>query len=86
MVNNSFIENRICYRYTLKLPMRQFKGVTMTYVYEHREKVESLHLQTWQVPCPLSLSLLNIPNCQLVLECLSIYICMPTVSEGLDGI
>ena len=61
----------ICCRYTLV-------RVPTTYVTENKEE-NYLEIYFLQVSCPLSLPLLNIPNCQSVLEfleCLSTANCL----------
>ena len=45
--------------------MRQFQCVPTTYVTENKEE-NYLEIYIFQVSCPLSLPLLNIPNCQSV--------------------
>ena len=51
---------------------RQFQCVTTTYVTENKEE-NDLEIYIFQISCPLSLPLLNIPNCQSVLIYLSLY-------------
>ena len=46
--------------------MMQFQCVPTTYVTENKENY--LKIYTYQVSFPLSLRLLNIPNCQSVLK------------------
>ena len=50
---------------------RQYQYVPTTYVTKNKEKY--LEIYTFQVSCPLSLHLLNIPNCQSILKFLSLY-------------
>ena len=66
MVKNSFIEKNLCCGYTLELPhrgnsMSQFQCVPTTYVTENKEE-NYLKIYIFQVLCPLSLPILNIPN------------------------
>ena len=42
------------------------------YVTENKEE-NNLEIYIFQVSCPLSIALLNIPNCQSVLKFLSLY-------------
>ena len=51
---------------------RQFQGEPTTYVTENKEE-SYLEIYTFQASCPLSLPLLNIPNCQSVLKFLPLY-------------
>ena len=51
---------------------RQFQCVPTTYVSENKEE-NYLEIYVFQVSYPLSLPLLDIPNCQLVLKFLSFY-------------
>ena len=55
-------------RYTLELPYRGQQYMLL----KIRKLVLSLHLNL--VPCPLSLPILNISNCQSVLEYLSLHL------------
>ena len=74
MVKNSFIEKTYVVG-TLHIgiaSMRQFQCVPTTYVTENEEE-NYLEIYIFQVSCPLSLPLLNIPNCQSVLKFLSLY-------------
>ena len=49
-----------------------FRCVTTTYVTENKEE-NYLEIYIFQVSCPLSLPLLNIPNCQSVLKFLLLF-------------
>ena len=60
MVKNSFIEK------TYDVGTHNI-SVPTTYVTENREE-NCLEIYIFQVSCPLSLPLLNIPNCQSVLN------------------
>ena len=50
----------------------QFQCVPTAYVTENKEE-NYLEIYIFQVSCPSSLPLLNIPNCQSVLKFLSLY-------------
>ena len=66
MVKNSFIEKT----YVVGIHWNCLCEST-TYVTENKENY--LEIYSYQVSCPLSLPLLNIPNCQSVLKFLSLY-------------
>ena len=70
MVKNSFEKTYAVESYMLI--ERQFQCVPTTYVTENKEEIY-LEVYIFEVPCPLSLPFLNIPNCQLVLTILSLY-------------
>ena len=87
MVKNSFIEKTYVvgtqwnclivptiYVFSINefFTIRQFQCVPSTYVTENKEE-NYLEIYIFQVSCPLSLHLLNIPNCQSVLKFLSLY-------------
>ena len=52
--------------------LKQFQCVPTTFVTEKKEE-NYLEMYIVQVSCPLSLPLLNIPNCQSVSKFLSLY-------------
>ena len=62
MVKNSFIEKTYVVGNIGIASMRQFQCVPTTYVTENKEE-SYLEIYFFQVSCPLSLPLLNIPNC-----------------------
>ena len=65
MVKNLFIEKTY-------VDIEAIPCVPTTYVTEKKEE-NYLEIYIFQVSCPLSLPLLNIPNCQSVLKFLSLY-------------
>ena len=72
MAKNSFYEKTYVKITHWIASMRQFQYVPTTYVTENQEE-NYLEIFIFQVSCPLSLPLLNISNCQSVLEYLSLY-------------
>ena len=80
MVKNSFIEKTYVVGTLWNcFTMRQFQCVPTTYVTEHKEE-NYLEIYMFQVSCPLSLPLLNIPIKIPVTLLQSIYICMTAIS------
>ena len=63
MMKNSFVEKT----YVVGALLRQLQCVPTTYVIENKEE-DYLEIYIFQVSCPLSLPLLNIPNCHSVLK------------------
>ena len=70
MLKNSFIEK--IYVVGTHWNKRQFRCVPTTHVTENKEE-NYLESYIFQVSCPLSLPLLNIPNYQSVFIFLSLY-------------
>ena len=68
MVKNSYIEKT----YVVGTHWNCLIEDLQTYVTENKEE-NYLEIYIFQVSCPLSLPLLNIPNCQSVLKFLSLY-------------
>ena len=68
---NSFISNRVLWVHIGIAYMKQFQCVPSAYATENKDNY--LEIYTYQVPCPLSQSLLNIQNCQSVLKYLLFY-------------
>ena len=76
IVKNSFIEKTYVVKVHIGIAtFRQFQRVPTTYVTENKEE-NYLEIYIFQVSCPLSLPLLNIPNCQSVLKFLSLLNCL----------
>ena len=73
MVKNSFIEKTLCCRYTLELAHRGNSNVYLQHYFNKNKEENYLEIYVFQVSCPLSLPLFNIPNCQSVLKFLLLY-------------
>ena len=66
----------ICCRYTLELPHRDNSNLYLQHYVTENKEGNYLEIDIFQVSCPLSLPLLNIPNCQSVLKFLSPCCCL----------
>ena len=72
MMKNPFIVKTFVVGTHWNCLYRQFQCIPTTYVTENIEE-NYLEIYIFQVSCPLSLPLFNIPNCQSVLRILSLY-------------
>ena len=74
MVKNSFIEKKYVVGTHWNCLIEAIPMCTYNIIYVTENKEENyLEIYTFQVSCPLSLPLLNIPNCQSILKYLILY-------------